>query len=304
MGNMQFKRVIYSISPIFSLSFVFRFAFISCYVQEKSNIRLLRERNRRYGPSPQSEIQRKASINNASRWRRRRRKRVVVHQQNIPSGEDAKVRRHKRSVNGNEFVIESKATSISPTISKTSSSELLSEIQQTASNNNPSRWRRPRRKRIVDNQLTAASAEDAKVRRHERNANGNEFSIQPRENSLTPSPTIVNTSIPTIFGSSPSPTILSSSSGTSTLSPTVMNSSMPTNLESSPSPTILSTSSGTSTSSPTIMNSSLPTNLESSHSPSAILTILNTTDSPTPSTYTISGSFSGSFTSTYLPTNQ
>merc|ERR1712151_75520 len=405
MGNMQFKRVIYSISPIFSLSFVFRFAFISCYVQEKSNIRLLRERNRRYGPSPQSEIQRKASINNASRWRRRRRKRVVVHQQNIPSGEDAKVRRHKRSVNGNEFVIESKATSISPTISKTSSSELLSEIQQTASNNNPSRWRRPRRKRIVDNQLTAASAEDAKVRRHERNANGNEFSIQPRENSLTPSPTIVNTSIPTIFGSSGSASDDASvdqaediQEGTSTLSPTMMNLSMPTKLESSPSPTILSTSSGTSTLlptimnsssvsasddasvdeaedvqegtstfsptimnsstptnlessgsasndesivaeedimsslmptnlessgstsndenadgsadevtltlSPTVVNSSIPTNLESSHSPSAILTILNTTDSPTPSTYTISGSFSGSFTSTYLPTNQ
>merc|ERR1712151_127184 len=35
--------------------------------------------------------------------------------------------------------------------------------------------------------------------------------------------------------------------GTSTLSPTMMNSSMPTKLESSPSPTILSTSSGTST---------------------------------------------------------
>merc|ERR1712151_902281 len=155
-------------------------------------------------------------------------------------------------------------------------------------------------------------------------------------NESSPSSTtysLSSTIIPVI--SSPSPTPLSSS-GSSTLLPTIMNSSTPTNLESSGSasndesivaeedimsssmPTNLgpsgstsndenadgSADEGTSTLSPTVVNSSIPTNLESSHSPSAILTILNTTDSPTPSTYTISGSFSGSFTSTYLPTNQ
>merc|ERR1712151_682734 len=178
-----------------------------------------------------------------------------------------------------------------------------------------------------------------------------------QEGTSTLSPTMMNSSMPTNLESSPSPTILSTSSGTSTLlptimnsfsvsasddasvdeaedvqegtstfSPTIMNSSTPTNLESSGSasndesivaeedimsssmPTNLESSGstsneenadgsadeGTSTLSPTVVNSSIPTNLESSHSPSAILTILNTTDSPTPSTYTISGSFSGS----------